>query len=1203
MPAQLTRSAPSAPASGPPTLTSGRVRLALGMVLGTLISAAVLVRANHESRRMEILGEAEHDLTEALRAPASVLEGIILQQRHDVRFMTQVPPITGIQRAIEHGGVDPFDGTDLPTWRGRLEQIFEGFLRTHSEISQLRYIGVADGGMEIVRVERTPQGVEAVPPEGLQRKARRYYFKAAAGKAQGDIWVSNIDLNREHGQVEVPHRPMLRFATPVMDRQGRLFGVVVANMEASNLLDALATAASDRYPFYMVNAEGDYLVHPDPTRGFGFDLGHRYRFQDDFVSANGTVAKSPLEVFQQRKGSDVFVKRETLELNPGTPKSGVTFIAAIPASEVRAALTRAMLEQAGLAGLLLMTVGAGFTLYWLRVQDRLRMLAERNRLAAIVEGSRDAIIGVGLDGVILDWNRGAETTFGLTSGEAIGRTLDSLLPERPARWLEDLAGSDQTDEVPYRRKDGQEMVLSVTRSAVQRADGTLAGAALIVRDVTAAKAHEREMIRLNEELEGKVEERTRSLEVARAQAERSSHAKSQFLANMTHEIRTPMNAILGTLQLLRGTPISGTQRRYAETAETAAQALLRTLNDILDYSKIEAGKLSIIQERVDLPALLREVGVVVSASLGSKPLDVMFDLDPELPDFISGDALRLQQVLLNLAGNAVKFTSEGHVLISVRAQPLPGRRVDLRFAVSDTGIGMSGEQLERIFESFEQAENTTTRRFGGTGLGLTISRQLVRMMGGELKVRSEEGKGTEFWFSIVCALDVDHEAQHAPPARETLPSHKVLFIDAPGPSRDVLSRMLQETGCSVEHAADAAEGLAHMAADRAEPPGVVLINARAADRSVVALAQAIAPENSETRVPLVILASAHMQSSLLSTCPSLEQTATFLTPPVTPSQWVDALQEASPDRARQRSATRSSRPPGGRLLGMSILVVDDNRLNREIADELLTSEGAIVTLAHDGETAVDLIRNAVPGFHVVLMDIHMPVMDGLQATRTIRDTLGLDETQLPIIAMTANASVSDREKCLKSGMNDHVGKPFYLDALVDTITVHASRAGHRPVSIPPAQRAQRAEPDFDFPTALARFGHNEAIYGLAARTFCEHHSSGLDNLVALLRKATPESLEELQREVHMLKGDAGILGATHLARLARELEDRLKAGSASQLPLEALQPLGQALARALNRLRGEVAAFALSSRPPEPAPESADEASPQGAVAAAGGKG
>ncbi len=650
---------------------------------------------------------------------------------------------------------------------------------------------------------------------------------------------------------------------------------------------------------------------------------------------------------------------------------------------------------------------------------------------------------------------------------------------------------------------------------------------------------------------------------ARDHAERATAAKSEFLANMSHEIRTPMNAILGMLQLLMRTDLNGRQRDYAEKTQAAAHSLLALLNDILDFSKVEAGKMTLDPHPFRTDTLLGDLGVVLAASVGDKPVQVLFDIDPALPSMLVGDALRLRQIVLNLAGNAVKFTAQGHVLLRIAVVETNAQSVTLDVAVRDTGIGIAPENQQRIFAGFVQAEGSTTRKFGGTGLGLAISRHLVQMMGGELKLDSAEGQGSCFYFQLT--LPQAATPDWAPPAPPRLmpPALQVrsaLVVSTDAPVRDILCRLLTAQGIAPTAAADALEANAQLAL---APFDCVLLQTPTEDAADQALTQCLIQLRRTRSQPIVIEVVPHSAALLRrhSDEPPPWRDA-LLAQPVLAQDVLDALREAAAT-AQHWDAT----PPtvlAQRLRGLRLLVVDDNLTNQQIARELLTEEGARVSTADHGAQAVACVRNADPQFHAVLMDLQMPVMDGYSATELIRREPHL--RRLPIIAMTANALSSDREACFAAGMNAHVGKPFDLNELVQTLvrltTPDSADLGtaHTPVSTPqpPAtpthsppthlwpQAALRYahEHAVDLETALQRLGGKAPVYLRSLERFLNETRHLISTVQTLLQQ---RDLPQVMRHWHTLKGLAATLGFTQLAHAAATAEHAAQQACASSL--------------------------------------------------------
>jgi two-component system, sensor histidine kinase and response regulator len=641
-------------------------------------------------------------------------------------------------------------------------------------------------------------------------------------------------------------------------------------------------------------------------------------------------------------------------------------------------------------------------------------------------------------------------------------------------------------------------------------------------------------------------------------AEQASLAKSQFLANMSHEIRTPMNAILGMLKLLRKTELSPRQADYAGKTESAARSLLGLLNDILDFSKVEAGKMSLDPNPFRIDRLMRDLSVVLSASVGAKPVEVLFDIDPALPRHLVGDAMRLQQVLINLGGNAVKFTEQGEVVLSVAVVQRSDADVTLRFEVRDTGIGIAPENQARIFSGFTQAEASTTRRFGGTGLGVAISQRMVSLMGGELELDSALGRGSRFHFCITLPMTPDGPDEQ-PAARLPAQRWRVLVVDDNATAREVLQRMGQSLGWAVDVAdsgerarallqSSDADGLAYQAVFLDwQMPG---LDGWATSRRIRELGLGDA-------APVVVMVTAHGREEM-SRRSDAEQGLLdgFLVKPVTASMLFDAVMDARGGKGHLPAA-RAQATGARRLPAMRLLVVEDNPNNQQVARELLEDEGAIVQIANDGQEAVDAVAAAQPPFDVVLMDLQMPVMDGLTATRHIRTELGLQT--LPIVAMTANAMASDREACLAAGMNAHVGKPFDLDELVGLLRRLAGlppaldEPGAAAVSALPAPLSEAAQAaGVELAAALHRLGGREDVYRRMLRGFMGELAGMPEQLRTLVAQG---ELLPAARLLHTLKGLAATLGIKALADAAAEAEKRLAAASA---PADASTAIGLA---------------------------------------------
>jgi len=640
------------------------------------------------------------------------------------------------------------------------------------------------------------------------------------------------------------------------------------------------------------------------------------------------------------------------------------------------------------------------------------------------------------------------------------------------------------------------------------------------------------LLKANSELEARVTERT-------AQLEEASRAKGQFLASMSHEIRTPMNVVLGLLELLQATQQTSLQSDYTHKAKRAAKSLLALLNDLLDFSKIDAGKMELELLPFSVERLLRDLSNMVPTMVGSKPVEVLFDIDPAVPDALVGDALRLQQVLLNLLSNAIKFTAEGEVVVQLEVCSSNQQEATLRIAVRDTGIGIAPENQRAIFEVFAQAEASITRRFGGSGLGLSICKKLLSLMQSDLQVQSEAGKGSCFFFELtlprVAMEAIQGGAQEMPPTERPL---SVLVVDDNDAARKLTVTMARGIGWKVEAVESGLQALERIEAVHAAGDplfDVILVDWRMQPLDGWETLRAVRKRYPVDQLPVCVMTSANGRD-VLGQRSQDEQAllSAYLTKPLTAAMLSDAVESARSGHGNVRAGSRSKIPKGVRLRGLRLLLVEDNPLNQLVARELLSAEGAKVTTADNGQLGVARLAADPQAFDAVLMDMQMPVMDGCTATRAIRKTLEL--TDLPVIAMTANTMQSDKDACLAAGMNDHVGKPFDVGYLVDVIR---RQCGMPSFNVRAAsQSASVADPQapFDVEGAIATLGGDRALYKDVLQAFLDELQALPDVLAEQL-----QSTDRLaaKRTLHTLKGTAATVGAMALSRAARAAESEV----------------------------------------------------------------
>ncbi|CAA7617589.1 PAS domain S-box protein [Magnetospirillum sp. SS-4] len=746
-------------------------------------------------------------------------------------------------------------------------------------------------------------------------------------------------------------------------------------------------------------------------------------------------------------------------------------------------------------------------------QAEIERLAQRN--ASILESVDDGILGIDLNGRASFVNRAAARLLGYDPAELVGQEILPLMaPDLDSartlyRVLLRLEDPVRDDGASFRRRDGSILPVEYIASPVME-QGRQVGVVLGFRDITQRRLVERQ------------------LREAKEAAEAGNRAKSEFLATMSHEIRTPMNGVIGMTGLLLDTDLNDEQRHFAETIRDSGESLLTVINDILDFSKMEAGKLDLDYTEFELVPLVESVVDILAPRAHAKGIEIASLIDPRLRMLVRSDPGRLRQVLMNLGGNAVKFTETGGVSIEVGIVGEASSPVMARFEVRDTGIGIATEAQERLFAMFSQVDASTARRYGGTGLGLAISKRLAELMGGSVGVESEPGRGSRFWIDL--PVEVLGPQSAAPP---DLSGRRVLVVDDNPVNLDVMERQLRSFGVTVASCSDAGHGMTELttAAARGHPWEVAMIDAQmpmVSGPDMVRMIRAM-PMLSRTRV---IVTSSQGMIEKGEHC----AIDAFLHKPLRQGTILDTIARllgvtAHPANVREDAARESDSEQGCRRL--RILVAEDNPVNQQVALGLLRRLGHSVDVVGDGAEAVEAVR-LLP-YDLVLMDVQMPEMDGLEATRVIR-ALPLQAAHVPIVAMTANAMRGDDQICLDAGMNGYISKPVDRRKLTEVLARYSNLEPPRPR--PPT--AVHAAPAIDFAVLDQLRDDLEAdtVTAILVKFLADATGRAVEAAAALERR----DFERIRREAHTIKGAAASLGLSSVRDACLTLESAARSG-------------------------------------------------------------
>ncbi|MBF0290028.1 MAG: transporter substrate-binding domain-containing protein [SAR324 cluster bacterium] len=777
------------------------------------------------------------------------------------------------------------------------------------------------------------------------------------------------------------------------------------------------------------------------------------------------------------------------------------------------------------------------------MEAKLELEKQKALLQSLFDSIPDLIFGKEPNGTYITSNTAFEEFVGRTRDNLVGKTDHDMFPKEVADFFREndskmmKEGKSKRNEEWVDYPDGRRVLLDTLKMPFYSHEKKMLGLLGVSRDIT--QIHEQQL----------------ELKKAKEVAEEATKAKSDFLANMSHEIRTPMNAIIGMSHLALQTDLNKKQRNYVEKVHRSGESLLGIINDILDFSKIEAGKMDMESIDFRLEDVMENLANLVGIKAEDRGVELLFDVPSEIPMALIGDPLRLGQILINLGNNAVKFTEEGEIVVRIRIKEISTDNVTLHFSVQDSGIGMTPEQQAKLFQSFSQADSSTTRKYGGTGLGLTISKRLTEMMNGEIWVESEAGFGSTFQFTATFGKQSGEISNRVKPSLPELEGLKVLAVDDNATAREILKDLLQSFDFEVEIVSSGQAAL-----DRLEKSDhgfdLILMDWQMPKMDGIETTRRIQEMGD---APPVIMLTAYGREELSQVAEKVNFSS-ILSKPVSPSTLIDSTVEAfghqmEGDQAGNRKGSGHTEDTA-KLRGAKVLLVEDNEINQELASELLTTNGIIPSIAENGQVALDILEKEA--FDGVLMDCQMPVMDGYTATQKIREQERFKN--LPVIAMTANVMAGDREKVLEAGMNDHIGKPINVNEMFAVMAKWITpsepfeETAQKNVEIKvPKSEETISEDEFpqltgiDIEKGLATTQNNHKLYRKLLTKFRDKQR----NFEGLFRNAQNEEPQAATRCAHTLKGVAGSIGATGIYAAAQELESACESGT----NVERIEPL------------------------------------------------
>lgn len=1124
-----------------------------------IVIIAVLTFISGQQVKSALLDEIKTDIQINSAEVERLLTSAYQQYRNDIEFIYELPQIKGLIRLNSDTGIDPVSNISEATLKSQTIDTFTSFLHKHPQYFQLRVLNTQ--GFEYIRVERSNGAVRTVPSNDLQDKSERYYFTQTMSMQEDGLFVSYIDLNRENGQIVFPYQPTVRMAKPLYSNENVFYGEIILNIDVSYLLQEIKDIVHKHYDVVLLDYEKRFIQHPSKSLSFSRDLAVDQTFDTVYETVDAKQANKLSTYKNTLSGSLFYGAGEKITVAQSTNGGTLYFYLLVSDKYFQEELNKRWWVNFSILAIVLVIMVTTL-LYLNKKNNELnRLLSESEESKAAVDVAEEGVVTLDKNWNINTANSAFEHMFSLYNDNVIGKSFKQTLLHIGAvstiKKLEaniDGRGSFR-DQFHLNMGIDGERWFNIKVSTIQNKEAK-AKYAVVFNNITREKLASLALTQSHQELERKVEIRTAELQKARDKALEVSHLKSKFISTISHEMRTPLNGIVGATTLMKKEVLSPKLVQLIAMADNSVSALSELINDVLDLSKIEAGKLELNYSNFNPEALIEKIAKTMSTQTKKKGLGFYVDTSNLNFSSIYCEPLRLTQIINNLLSNANKFTDLGFIALTAWSE-IKSDKGFIHIKVTDTGIGISPANQRKLFKAFSQADESIAERFGGTGLGLSICKELTSLLNGELTLESIQGKGSE--FTVKLSLEsweikreedkhqlngksvglmlsshqiqqhientiVSHGGQCNPIISEIqqdeLGQYDALFIDSMHPLKSKLKALwLQWDNNLTKRPVLIEISTNHLPHDQRIEDSKVLMLPTFRSELIKSILNPESPDSSKA------MFESHSESPNTYEAQESEK---------------PAIATETPNSKPKSPSSESDGPLSDiSKLNLDVLIVDDNEINRQVAMFITEPYCDHVVMVENGVQALEALKDNTVTFDAILMDCNMPEMNGYQATHNIRlGEAGDFYRSVPIIAMTANALKGENEKCIAAGMNGYITKPVDADILIRALEdIAKSKPSTLRIANIDEKASQEDEavetPLWDKAGMIDRLGGNNVLINKLLSLFINDYP---DKKAKLQQALHDGNREDIRFYAHTIKGNLGDIGASKGRQFFEEIE-------------------------------------------------------------------